>query len=92
VPAQQLPLLFLGGGSNLLLTRTDVDALVLRMASRIRVLSDDGDAWLWGRSGRTLSIRLCSGRCGAVGLGDLNDSGYRWRCASAGTSALTGLN
>jgi UDP-N-acetylmuramate dehydrogenase len=41
--AQQLPLLLLGGGSNLLLT-TDVDALVLRMASRgIRVLSDDGE-------------------------------------------------
>src|SRR3990167_7911962 len=40
--AQQLPVLLLGGGSNLLLTR-DVDALVLRMASRgIRVLSDDG--------------------------------------------------
>ena len=40
---QQLPLLLLGGGSNLLLT-ADVDALVLRMASRgIRVLSDDGE-------------------------------------------------
>ncbi|MDH4609408.1 UDP-N-acetylmuramate dehydrogenase [Pseudomonas sp. BN102] len=37
-----LPLLPIGGGSNLLLTR-DVDALVLRMASRgIRMLSDDG--------------------------------------------------
>lgn len=37
-----LPLLPIGGGSNLLLTR-DVDALVLRMASRgIRILSDDG--------------------------------------------------
>ncbi|MDH4872637.1 UDP-N-acetylmuramate dehydrogenase [Pseudomonas sp. BN515] len=37
-----LPLLVIGGGSNLLLTR-DVDALVLRMASRgIRVLADDG--------------------------------------------------
>lgn len=37
-----LPLLPIGGGSNLLLTH-DVDALVLRMASRgIRILSDDG--------------------------------------------------
>lgn len=41
--AQHLPLLVLGGGSNLLLT-ADVQALVLRMASRgIRVLSDDGE-------------------------------------------------
>jgi UDP-N-acetylmuramate dehydrogenase len=38
-----LPLLVIGGGSNLLLTR-DVQALVLRMASRgIRILSDDGE-------------------------------------------------
>lgn len=38
----QLPLLVIGGGSNLLLTG-DVQALVLRMASRgIRVLEDDG--------------------------------------------------
>lgn len=38
-----LPLLLLGGGSNLLLT-TDVDALVVRMTSRgIRVLEDDGE-------------------------------------------------
>ncbi|GAB3472405.1 UDP-N-acetylmuramate dehydrogenase [Azotobacter salinestris] len=38
-----LPLLVLGGGSNLLLTR-DVEALVLRMASRgVRVLADDGE-------------------------------------------------
>ncbi|WP_152224547.1 UDP-N-acetylmuramate dehydrogenase [Pseudomonas sp. SCB32] len=37
-----LPLMVIGGGSNLLLSR-DVEALVLRMASRgIRVLSDDG--------------------------------------------------
>jgi UDP-N-acetylmuramate dehydrogenase len=37
-----LPLLPIGGGSNLLLTR-DVDALVLRIASRgIRILGDDG--------------------------------------------------
>jgi UDP-N-acetylmuramate dehydrogenase len=40
---RQLPLQVLGGGSNLLLTR-DIDALVLRMASRgIRVLQDDGE-------------------------------------------------
>ncbi|AYC33414.1 UDP-N-acetylmuramate dehydrogenase [Pseudomonas cavernae] len=39
---QQLSLLVIGGGSNLLLTR-DVEALVLRMASRgLRTLSDDG--------------------------------------------------
>ncbi|XEG74496.1 UDP-N-acetylmuramate dehydrogenase [Pseudomonas sp. abacavir_1] len=38
-----LPLLVLGGGSNLLLTR-DVEVLVLRMASRgVRILEDDGD-------------------------------------------------
>lgn len=37
-----LPLLVIGGGSNLLLTG-DIDALILRMASRgIRILSDDG--------------------------------------------------
>ena len=39
---RDLPLLVLGGGSNLLLTR-DVEALVLRMASRgVRILEDDG--------------------------------------------------
>jgi UDP-N-acetylmuramate dehydrogenase len=38
-----LSVMLLGGGSNLLLTR-DVEALVLRMASRgIRLLRDDGD-------------------------------------------------
>jgi len=38
-----LPLLVIGGGSNLLLT-ADIDALVLRMASRgIRILSNDGE-------------------------------------------------
>lgn len=40
---RDLPLLVIGGGSNLLLTR-DVPALVLRMASRgIRVLHDDSE-------------------------------------------------
>ena len=39
---RQVPLLVLGGGSNLLLT-ANVEALVLRMASRgIRVVADDG--------------------------------------------------
>ena len=39
---QQLPLLVIGGGSNLLLT-ADIPALVLRMATQgIRILSDDG--------------------------------------------------
>ena len=38
-----LPVLVIGGGSNLLLTR-DIDALVLHMASQgRRVLSDDGE-------------------------------------------------
>jgi len=40
--AQAVPLLVIGGGSNLLLTR-DIPALVLRMATQgIRVLQDDG--------------------------------------------------
>lgn len=40
---KRLPVLLLGGGSNLLLT-ADVDALVLRMVSRgLRVLHDDGE-------------------------------------------------
>jgi UDP-N-acetylmuramate dehydrogenase len=40
--AHDVPLLVIGGGSNLLLT-ADLEALVLRMATRgIRVLSDDG--------------------------------------------------
>ncbi|WP_460135555.1 UDP-N-acetylmuramate dehydrogenase [Pseudomonas sp. S1_E04] len=40
--AHALPLLVIGGGSNLLLTR-DIPALVLRMATQgIRVLQDDG--------------------------------------------------
>jgi UDP-N-acetylmuramate dehydrogenase len=40
---QDVPLLVIGGGSNLLLT-DDIDALVLRMASQgIRLLSDDGE-------------------------------------------------
>jgi UDP-N-acetylmuramate dehydrogenase len=39
---RQLPVLVIGGGSNLLLTR-DVEALVLHMASRgLRILADDG--------------------------------------------------
>ncbi|WP_202368733.1 UDP-N-acetylmuramate dehydrogenase [Pseudomonas sp. MWU318] len=41
--AHDLPLLVIGGGSNLLLT-ADIPALVLRMASRgIRLISDDGN-------------------------------------------------
>ncbi|MBC3779151.1 UDP-N-acetylmuramate dehydrogenase [Pseudomonas sp. SWRI99] len=41
--SHELPLLVIGGGSNLLLT-ADIQALVLRMATRgIRVLSDDGN-------------------------------------------------
>lgn len=44
--AQRLPVLLLGGGSNLLLT-ADVQALVLRMASRgIRLLADEGQSVL----------------------------------------------
>ncbi|MFK8329404.1 UDP-N-acetylmuramate dehydrogenase [Pseudomonas sp. BJa5] len=40
---QQVPVLVIGGGSNLLLT-TDVQALVLRMASSgLRILADDGE-------------------------------------------------
>lgn len=40
---RQVPVLVIGGGSNLLLTR-DIDALVLHMASRgRRLLSDDGE-------------------------------------------------
>ncbi|MBT2338911.1 MULTISPECIES: UDP-N-acetylmuramate dehydrogenase [Pseudomonas] len=39
----RVPLLVIGGGSNLLLTG-DIDALVLRMASQgVRLLSDDGE-------------------------------------------------
>ncbi|MDX9670380.1 MULTISPECIES: UDP-N-acetylmuramate dehydrogenase [unclassified Pseudomonas] len=41
--ANDVPLLVIGGGSNLLLT-ADIPALVLRMATRgIRLISDDGD-------------------------------------------------
>ncbi|SDP38153.1 UDP-N-acetylmuramate dehydrogenase [Pseudomonas arsenicoxydans] len=41
--AHDVPLLVIGGGSNLLLT-ADIPALVLRMATRgIRILSDDGN-------------------------------------------------
>jgi len=41
--AHDVPLLVIGGGSNLLLT-ADIPALVLRMASRgIRLISDDGN-------------------------------------------------
>ncbi|MBM3110986.1 UDP-N-acetylmuramate dehydrogenase [Pseudomonas arcuscaelestis] len=40
---QDVPVLVIGGGSNLLLT-TDVPALVLRMVSRgVRILADDGE-------------------------------------------------
>ncbi|MDD1014825.1 UDP-N-acetylmuramate dehydrogenase [Pseudomonas rubra] len=40
---QGIPVLVIGGGSNLLLT-ADIQALVLRMASRgLRILSDDGE-------------------------------------------------
>lgn len=41
--AHDMPLLVIGGGSNLLLT-ADIPALVLRMATRgIRVVNDDGN-------------------------------------------------
>ncbi|MBU2324742.1 MAG: FAD-binding protein, partial [Gammaproteobacteria bacterium] len=44
--AHGLPVLLLGGGSNLVLTR-DVEALVLRMAARgVRILEDDGQTLL----------------------------------------------
>ncbi|OEC34970.1 UDP-N-acetylmuramate dehydrogenase [Pseudomonas cuatrocienegasensis] len=44
--AHALPVLLLGGGSNLLLTG-DVEALVLRMAARgVRILEDDGQTLL----------------------------------------------
>ena len=47
---RELPLLVIGGGSNLLLTQ-DVEALVLRMATRgIRVI-EDGSVW-WSRPRR----------------------------------------
>jgi len=70
---QQLPLLVIGGGSNLLLTQ-DIDALVLRMASQgIRVLHDDGvqvvveaeagEAWhpfvLWTLAQGFSGLELC---------------------------------
>ena len=47
---QQLPLLVLGGGSNLLLT-TDVKALVLRMGGTLGVQSRPGE-------GSVFSVRL----------------------------------
>lgn len=54
----RLPLLVIGGGSNLLLT-ADIPALVLRMSTRgIRLLSDDGQqVVVEAEAGETASVR-----------------------------------
>ncbi|MGK9064434.1 UDP-N-acetylmuramate dehydrogenase [Stutzerimonas chloritidismutans] len=67
-----LPLRVIGGGSNLVLTG-DVDAMVLRMASRgIRILSDDGDqVVVEAEAGEPWHPFV--GHCLALGLGGLEN-------------------
>ena len=76
--SHDLPLLVIGGGSNLLLTR-DVGALVLRMASRgIRILEDDGER-----------VLVEGGR---LWLFSLNPwSPYGWRVRGELSAATAGL-
>ncbi|WP_454255766.1 UDP-N-acetylmuramate dehydrogenase [Pseudomonas sp. Marseille-Q8238] len=84
-----LPLLVIGGGSNLLLTQ-DVEALVLRMASRgVRVLSDDGvrvvveaeagEAWhpfvLWSLEQGLVGLENLSLIPGTVGAAPMQNIG-----------------
>ncbi len=86
---RELPLLVIGGGSNLLLTR-DVEALVLRMASRgIRILSEDGqrvvveaeagEPWhpfvLWSLQQRLAGLENLSLIPGTVGAAPMQNIG-----------------